>query len=70
LEAEAGKFLSLRPAWSTEQVPGQPGLHREILSQNKETNKKEGKGRVRGRSSRSRIRGRRRKRRRSRRGRK
>jgi hypothetical protein len=34
-EAEAGGFLSLRPAWSTKQVPGQPGLHRETLSQNK-----------------------------------
>jgi hypothetical protein len=32
-EAEAGGFLSSRPAWSTEQVPGQPGLHRETLSQ-------------------------------------
>jgi hypothetical protein len=31
-EAEAGGFLSLRPAWSSEQVPGQPGLHRETLS--------------------------------------
>jgi hypothetical protein len=31
-EAEAGEFLSSRPAWSTEWVPGQPGLHREILS--------------------------------------
>jgi hypothetical protein len=26
-EAEVGEFLSLRPAWSTEWVPGQPGLH-------------------------------------------
>jgi hypothetical protein len=34
-EAEADKFLSLRPAWSTEWVPGQAGLHREILSQKK-----------------------------------
>jgi hypothetical protein len=25
-EAEAGRFLSLRPAWSTKWVPGQPGL--------------------------------------------
>jgi hypothetical protein len=33
LEAEAGGFLSSRPAWSTEWVPGQPGLHRETLSQ-------------------------------------
>jgi hypothetical protein len=31
-EAEAGGFLSLRPAWSTKWVPGQPGLHRETLS--------------------------------------
>jgi hypothetical protein len=31
-EAEAGEFLSSRPAWSTECVPGQPGLYREILS--------------------------------------
>ena len=37
---EAGEFLSLRPAWSTEWVTGQPGLHRETLSQkNKQTNK-------------------------------
>jgi hypothetical protein len=27
-EAEAGRFLSSRPAWSTEWVPGQSGLHR------------------------------------------
>jgi hypothetical protein len=25
--AEAGGFLSSRPAWSTEWIPGQPGLH-------------------------------------------
>ena len=31
-EAETGRFLSLRSAWSTECVPGQPGLHRETLS--------------------------------------
>ena len=31
-EAEAGGFLSSRPAWSTERVPGQPGIHRETLS--------------------------------------
>jgi hypothetical protein len=31
-EAEAGGFLSSRPAWSTEWVPGQSGLHRETLS--------------------------------------
>jgi hypothetical protein len=41
-EAEAGRFLSLRPACSIELVPGQPGLHRETLSlkqTNKQTNK-------------------------------
>jgi hypothetical protein len=43
-EAEAGRFLSLRPAWSTEWVPGQPGLHRETLSRkNKNKNKKPNK---------------------------
>ena len=31
-EAEAGRSLISRPAWSTKQVPGQPGLHRENLS--------------------------------------
>jgi hypothetical protein len=31
-EAEASWFLISRPAWSTEWVPGQPGLHRETLS--------------------------------------
>ena len=31
-EAEKGGSLSSRPAWSTKQVPGQPGLHRETLS--------------------------------------
>jgi hypothetical protein len=31
-EAEAGGFLSSRPAWSTKWVLGQPGLHRETLS--------------------------------------
>jgi hypothetical protein len=40
-EAEAGGFLSLRPAWSTKRVSGQPGLFRETLAQktNKQTNK-------------------------------
>jgi hypothetical protein len=38
-EAEAGGFLSLRPAWSTELVPGQPGLHRETLSRKTKQNK-------------------------------
>jgi hypothetical protein len=36
-EAEAGGFLSLRPAWSTKWVLGQPGLYREILSQKTKT---------------------------------
>jgi hypothetical protein len=57
-EAEAGGFLSSRPAWSTEWVPGQPRLHRETLSQktkkqnrtkkqnkNKNKNKKEAEAR-------------------------
>jgi hypothetical protein len=41
-EAEAGGFLSSRPAWSTKWVQGQPGLYKETLSQkqNKKTNKK------------------------------
>jgi hypothetical protein len=33
-EAEASECLSLRPAWSTKWVLGQPGLYRETLSQN------------------------------------
>ena len=31
-EAEAGGFLSSRPAWSTKRAPGQPGLYRETLN--------------------------------------
>jgi hypothetical protein len=38
-EAEAGGFLSLKPVWSTEWVIGQPGLHRETLSQKTKQNK-------------------------------
>jgi hypothetical protein len=34
-EAEAGKSLSSRPAWSTEQVAGQAGQYRETESQKK-----------------------------------
>ena len=30
--AEAGRFLSSRPAWCTKWDLGQPGLHRETLS--------------------------------------
>jgi hypothetical protein len=33
-EAEGGRSLSSRPAWSTEWVPGKPELHRETLSGN------------------------------------
>jgi hypothetical protein len=40
-EAEAGGFLSSRPAWSTMLVPGQPGLHRETLSKKRRRKKKE-----------------------------
>jgi hypothetical protein len=47
-DAEAGGFMSLRPAWSIKWVPGQSGLHRESLPQkqnktkqtNKQTNRK------------------------------
>jgi hypothetical protein len=42
-ETEAGGFLSSRPAWSTKCVPGQPGLHRETLSQKNKTNKQTNK---------------------------
>ena len=37
-EAEAGGFLSLRPAWSTKRVPGQPGLYRETLTRGEKKN--------------------------------
>ena len=37
-----GGSLSLKSAWSTERVPGQPELHRETLSQTKQANKKDG----------------------------
>jgi hypothetical protein len=40
-EAEASRFLSSRPAWSTERVPGYPGLYRETLSQKTKQKKKE-----------------------------
>jgi hypothetical protein len=42
-EVEEGRFLSLRPAWSTEWVPGQPGLHRETLSQKNNNKTKQNK---------------------------
>jgi hypothetical protein len=44
LEAEAGGFLSSRPAWSTEWVPGQPGLHRKTLSRKPKPNQTKKKG--------------------------
>ena len=34
-EVEAGRSLNLKSAWSTQQVPGQLGLHRETVLQNK-----------------------------------
>jgi hypothetical protein len=42
-EAEAGRFLSSRPAWSIERVPGQPELYRETLSQTKQNKTKQNK---------------------------
>jgi hypothetical protein len=36
-EVEAGRFLNLKPAWSTKCVSGQPGLYRETLSQKNKT---------------------------------
>jgi hypothetical protein len=41
-EAEAGRFLSSRPAWSTKCVPGQPGLYRETLSRKKKCESEHG----------------------------
>jgi hypothetical protein len=38
-EAEAGRNLSLMPAWSTKWDPGQPELYRENLSQKKQKQK-------------------------------
>ena len=42
-EAEAGRYLSSRPAWSTKRVPGQPRLHRETLSRKNKPKKKKKK---------------------------
>jgi hypothetical protein len=39
-EAETGRFLSSRPAWSTELVPGQPRVHRETLSRKQKQKRK------------------------------
>jgi hypothetical protein len=38
-EAEAGGFLSSRPAWSTKWVPGQPGLTEKLCLEKQEQNK-------------------------------
>jgi hypothetical protein len=59
-EVEAGRLLSSRPVWSTEWVPGHPGLHRETLSRKKQknknkTNKQTNKKRIRDPSSYSEI---------------
>jgi hypothetical protein len=43
-EAEAGGFLSSRPAWFTKWVPEQPGLYRETLSRKKNLNFKHKQG--------------------------
>jgi len=40
-EAEAGRFLSSRPAWFKEWIPGQPGPYRETLSRKTKQKKKE-----------------------------
>jgi hypothetical protein len=42
-EAEAGGFLSSRPAWSTKWVRGQPELYRETLSRKTKKKKKKKK---------------------------
>ena len=39
-EAEEGRFLSSRPTWAIEWVPGQPRLHKETRSQKKKKQKK------------------------------
>ena len=40
LRRQTGGSLGLKPTWSKQQVPGQPGLHRETLSlKNKPTSK-------------------------------
>ena len=42
-EAEAGRFLSSRAAWSTKGVPGQPELYRETLFRKSKKKKKKEK---------------------------
>jgi hypothetical protein len=50
-EAEAGRFLSSRPAWSMVWVPGQPELYREILPGKTKKRKKKKKRKKRTTSS-------------------
>jgi hypothetical protein len=38
MEAEAGGSLNLRPFWSTQGVPGQPGTHRKTSIQKTKNN--------------------------------
>jgi hypothetical protein len=46
-EAEAGRFLSSKPVWSTEWVPGQQGLHRETTpKKEEEERRRRGRGRT------------------------
>jgi hypothetical protein len=47
-EAEAGRFLSSRPAWSTKTVPGPPGLYRKTLSRKKKKEKRKERKKERG----------------------
>ena len=42
-KAEAGRFLSSRPAWSTKGSPGQPGLYRETLARKNKNKTKQNK---------------------------
>ena len=37
VELEVGGSVSSRPPWSTEHIPGEPGLHRGTLSQKNQT---------------------------------
>jgi hypothetical protein len=65
-EAEAGRSLTSKPAWSIGRVPRQPGLHRNPVSKNKkqkkqkrpnQPNKQKTEGRKKGESERGRGRG-------------
>ena len=41
LRRQTCRSLTLKPTWSKQQVPRQPGIHRETLSKNKPTSKKD-----------------------------